>query len=311
MVYRAGVAIPGMNFVAIDVETASSARHSICQIGLVRFQDGIETGVMSYLVNPECDFDDVNIGIHGIEPAAVAKKACLKDVLPKLFNILQNHMLVSHSAFDQQALASAGGRFGIAVPEFHWIDTVRVARDAWPDLENHKLDTVSRHLNFTFSHHDAGEDALASGHILSNATSLVGEWRRWVDRPNLSRWWREWDAPQARKPSWVGKQQVRAVDGVAGGNLEGEFVVFTGDLSIERQAAVDLAVAAGCSVRSSVSRKTTLLVVGQGGEGTGKMRAAKAAIASGQDVRIIDEAAFLALVNGAYMPNSSFVVRTL
>jgi DNA polymerase-3 subunit epsilon len=59
-------------FIAIDVETANSDRSSICQIGLVAFdQDGL-AWEWSSLVNPECDFDANNVRIHGVRSQDVA-----------------------------------------------------------------------------------------------------------------------------------------------------------------------------------------------------------------------------------------------
>jgi replication factor C subunit 1 len=45
-------------------------------------------------------------------------------------------------------------------------------------------------------------------------------------------------------------------------NLEGKTLVFTGNMSIDREKAVDMAVAAGAKVTSAVSGKTSYLVVG-------------------------------------------------
>ena len=57
------------SFVAIDVETANADISSICQIGLVRVQDGIVRNGWTTLVDPECDFHPGNIAIHGITPS--------------------------------------------------------------------------------------------------------------------------------------------------------------------------------------------------------------------------------------------------
>lgn len=42
--------------------------------------------------------------------------------------------------------------------------------------------------------------------------------------------------------------------------MRGENVVFTGDLSIPRSEAIEMAVNSGCDVNSNVSRKTTIVV---------------------------------------------------
>lgn len=60
-----------MDFVAIDVETANSDLASICQIGIVGFEDGLPKHSWQSLVNPEDYFDDMNVLIHGIDEDAV------------------------------------------------------------------------------------------------------------------------------------------------------------------------------------------------------------------------------------------------
>ena len=78
----------------------------------------------------------------------------------------------------------------------------------------------------------------------------------------------------------------------------------TGDLSIPRQHALELAVAAGCNVSSNVNRRTTLLVSGlrdasqyNGKSKSGKILKAEELIAEGFPLRIINEDEFMNMVN--------------
>ncbi|MDF3024853.1 MAG: polymerase epsilon subunit-like 3-5 exonuclease, partial [Alphaproteobacteria bacterium] len=52
---------------------------------------------------------------------------------------------------------------------FDWVCTVNVARSKWPELANHKLNTVSKHLNIELNHHDAASDAHACANIYLRA----------------------------------------------------------------------------------------------------------------------------------------------
>ena len=88
------------------------------------------------------------------------------------------------------------------------------------------------------------------------------------------------------------------------GPLFGEVVVFTGALSITRADATELAEAAGCEVARDVTRKTTLLVVGDvdlqtlaaGRRKTSKHRKAEVLASEGQSIRIIGESDFHSIV---------------
>ena len=56
-----------MQFIALDIETANPDLASICQIGLVEFRNGEMVNAWEWLVDPEDDFDGMNISIHGID----------------------------------------------------------------------------------------------------------------------------------------------------------------------------------------------------------------------------------------------------
>ena len=77
----------------------------------------------------------------------------------------------------------------------------------------------------------------------------------------------------------------------------------TGRLGITRREAADLAAAVGCQVASGVTKKTTLLVVGDqdieklmGHERSAKHRKAEEMIATGIAIRILRESDFKELV---------------
>jgi DNA polymerase-3 subunit epsilon len=83
------------------------------------------------------------------------------------------------------------------------------------------------------------------------------------------------------------------------GPLYGEVLVFTGALHIPREHAADIAANLGCQVASSVSKTTTLLVVGDqdithlaGHSKSSKHRRAEELIAKGVPIRILRESDF-------------------
>jgi DNA polymerase-3 subunit epsilon len=87
------------------------------------------------------------------------------------------------------------------------------------------------------------------------------------------------------------------------GPLFGEVLCFTGALSLPRREAANMAAAAGCAVEHGVSKRTTLLVVGDqdtrciaGHDKSAKHRKAEALIAKGQAIRVLQESDFGRLV---------------
>ena len=87
------------------------------------------------------------------------------------------------------------------------------------------------------------------------------------------------------------------------GTLDGKSVVFTGALSFARSAAKSLALAAGAAVKTSVSKKTDFLVVGEqdeilvGCDGMSEKEEKAAALnQKGATIQVISEQEFLALL---------------
>ena len=87
------------------------------------------------------------------------------------------------------------------------------------------------------------------------------------------------------------------------GALFGEVIVFTGALEITRAEAAALAANIGCNVGDGVTKKTTLLVVGDqdiakllGSDKSTKHRKAEHLIGCGQSIRILSETDFKQMV---------------
>tara|TARA_R110000751_G_scaffold71441_12_gene145039 strand:+ start:2080 stop:3243 length:1164 start_codon:yes stop_codon:yes gene_type:complete len=164
-------------FVALDVETANNSRGSICQIGIacVRQDNSIHTA--SILVNPLDQFHPYNVKLHGISPDMVADAPTFPQIMAHMQTVLQRHIVVQHSSFDRQAIEAASLKHGVAVRKITWIDSVAVAKRAWPELKHaggYGLSNLSSFLGIAFSHHDAGHDARAAAEVVLMAERKTG-----------------------------------------------------------------------------------------------------------------------------------------
>lgn len=162
------------DFVVIDVETACSRVSSICQIGIVGFRNGLITFEYETLIDPRDQFSGFNTRIHGISAEHVAGQPCFAEVHDIVHGHLGGRITVAHSYFDKGALAAACRVHDRAVVDTTWLDSVRVAKRAWPELSSHKLNVVSRHLGIPLKHHDALSDARAAGMIVVRAIEHTG-----------------------------------------------------------------------------------------------------------------------------------------
>jgi len=281
-------------FTAIDVETANADMGSICQIGLAQFVNGQIVDEWSQLINPEDFFDDTNVGIHGITEADTKDMPTLVEIHGRLRTYLEGTVSVCHTHFDRHSITKALAKYRLPTLTTQWLDSARVARRTWPDCaqSGYGLKPLSQKLGFGFRHHDALEDAKAAGYILTRAIADSGL--------NIEDWLRRVNLPisesENRKPNLTANPD---------GDLNGEVLVFTGALTMPRQEAASLAAIAGCEVTNGVTKKTTILVVGDqdiralaGHDKSSKHRKAEELIRGGQPIKIIGETDFLSLLEG-------------
>ena len=290
------------DFIALDVETANADFGSICSIGLVHFRSRAVFKSLTILVDPEDEFDALNIGIHGIRPEDVAGKPTMAQVFPAISASLTDVVIVHHSHFDRTALARAADKYGTGSLPCVWLDTLRVARLAWPLLNDgggYGLARLASEFKISFTHHDAAEDARAAGLLMLRAIADSGYGLQdWLTRVELT--------ISGQVPGKF------ANDGDPSGPLAGETVVFTGKLEIARGIAAGAATKMGCNVADGVNKRTTILVVGdqdlrrtKGNEKSSKHRKAEEMIAAGIPIRIVGESDFMLMVGSAAIEDAT------
>lgn len=280
-----------MRFIAVDLETANPRMSSICQIGIVTFENGKEVDAEMILVNPHDYFDPYNVAVHGITQERVSGAPAFSEIHSKLCERTSGQIVACHTHFDRVALAQACGKHSLDHLPCNWLDTARVARRAFSQFSRsgYGLANLANHFGITFQHHDALHDARTAGLILQKAVEETGfDVEEWVSRCN-----------QGSTPS-TGANVRREGDG--DGSLVGESICFTGALQVPRSMAADMAHEAGAAVEAGVTKKTTLLVVGDqdlavlnGQDKSGKHRKAEKLIEGGQPIRILGEADFLGM----------------
>lgn len=284
-----------MEFVAIDVETANPNMASICQIGVASFRQGVITHEWASLVNPKDWFFAGNVDVHGITDEMVEDAPTVPQLEDRLRNLLEGKTVVSHTPFDRLAINQAFEAYGLPPLQVQWLDSARVARRTWDEVsqQGYGLANVCRLIGHEFKHHDALEDAKAAGQVLLAAMDRTGlsvvDWISRVEQPIST-------------GSSLTKPETRG--GNPNGPLFGEVVVFTGALKVPRREAADFADQIGCAVAANVTKRTTMLVVGDqdvtrlaGHTKSSKHRKAEQLIEEGQSIRILRETDFMVLVS--------------
>jgi DNA polymerase-3 subunit epsilon len=228
------------DFVVVDVETSCSRVSSICQIGIVGFRDGREVSAYETLVDPRDEFSPFNTRIHGIEVHHVSGMPTYADIHAVIAERMTGRITVAHSAFDKGALSAACRIDGLPVIETNWLDSVRVAKRAWPQLASHRLNVLSRFLGIEHRHHDALSDARAAGMVIVKAIEHTGiDLQGWMTKPAK----KAATAPQAAPQGPLSGQRIAILGEPRDGGLA-QFIA-----------------AAGGQIVAGVGAKTTTLVV--------------------------------------------------
>jgi DNA polymerase-3 subunit epsilon len=163
-----------MRFYSVDVETANPDQSTICQIGVGIFEDGELVDTWKSYIDPKDYFHWRFIEIHGITPKMVQGKPAFPKVYPVLRQMFENNIVVHHSPFDRVAFRKAFERYGLEPFEVKWLDSVRVARHTWEEIEGgYNLANLASYLDIEFQHHDALEDSITAGKVVIEASKTL------------------------------------------------------------------------------------------------------------------------------------------
>lgn len=167
-----------MKYAALDFETGNASPLSACSLGVSLFEDHALVRREVVLIRPPAEvgkFHWGNIRVHGIRERMVADAPSFAEVWNAFSKELANSLIVCHNAvFDTGVLCACLAYYGLRIPDCRYLCTVKVAQRVWPELDNHKLNTVCAALGIPLNHHEAGSDAYAAGRILLEALHRTG-----------------------------------------------------------------------------------------------------------------------------------------
>lgn len=147
-------------FTAIDFETAQGYRNSICQVGLVRVENGIINKELNFLVqSPDNYYWERFTAIHGISAQDTVESPTFDMVWQHIEPFITNQNVVAHNGFgfDFPVLNKTLEHYGLETPEYNKICTYQIYKSNLADL-------CQRH-NILLNHHDALSDAKACAEL--------------------------------------------------------------------------------------------------------------------------------------------------
>lgn len=160
-----------MRIVALDFETANTYSQSACSLGVSIYEEGEILDSFEWYFKPHHRYNYfTNTHIHGISEEDVVDEYEFSFYYEQLTEILKDSVIIAHNAyFDLNVLNSVCDVYGLDHFNNRYIDTVQIARKVYPELYNHKLNTVCDYLNIDLCHHNGQSDSFACLMILLKA----------------------------------------------------------------------------------------------------------------------------------------------
>jgi DNA polymerase-3 subunit epsilon len=148
------------SYTAIDFETAHGELWSICQVGLVRVEDGIVKEKISVLVKPPNNFYWSSfINIHGITPEQTANAPIFDKIWHRIEPFIKNQHIVAHNGFrfDFHCLKQT--------LEYYQVAPVQFTGHCTYSIFGKNLASLCKQYKITLNHHDALSDAMACAEL--------------------------------------------------------------------------------------------------------------------------------------------------
>lgn len=301
-------------YIVIDTET-TGLDYDLCdiiEVCALRYVGDQCIDVFSTLVKPREQFvldfetgewiprfvDDFITELTGITNEMLSTAPDPATVMPKLHAFLGDSILLAHNAnFDINFLYDSMEQYCNITLKNNFIDTLRIARKAFPELGHHRLSDIACACGIT-------PDGAHRAEADCRTTAECYLWMRNKILADCS------EAEFADLFTYDYKGSLKSVsatvDNIDTTNpIYGKIIVFTGTLSsMPRKEAFQMVANLGGIPQDSINAKTNYLVIGSGEfvksvkEGkTNKIKKAEALMKKGAEISVISEAAFFDLIS--------------
>jgi DNA polymerase III subunit epsilon len=159
--------LPIITFLDLETTGATPIRDRITEIGLVRFENGVEVCRWQTLVNPETTIPPFIQNLTGITNEMVHDAPTFADVADELAAYLEGSVMAAHNVrFDLGFLKSEYRRIGQTLKQ-KVLCTVKLSRQLYPQYHKHSLSAImERHqLTTDMRHRAMGDVELMIGFV--------------------------------------------------------------------------------------------------------------------------------------------------
>ena len=135
-------------YCVLDLETTglSFRTEKITEIGIMKVKNGEVIDEFECFVNPEKPISQRVVEVTHITDDMVKDAETIDKVLPKVLKFVGDSVLVAHNAdFDIGFLKYNAKQLGLSL-ENTYLDTLRLAKEVFPDLKKYKLGIIAENL---------------------------------------------------------------------------------------------------------------------------------------------------------------------
>ncbi|WP_313234497.1 PolC-type DNA polymerase III [Sporosarcina ureae] len=191
-------------YVVFDVETTglSAVYDTIIELAAVRVKDGEIVDRFERFANPHHPLSSVTTNLTGITDDMVENAPEVEDVMAEFIEFIGDAVLIAHNAsFDMGFFYASCKRAKIETVAYPVIDTLELSRFLYPELRNHRLNTLAKKFDIELTqHHRAIYDTEATAHLFLRLLSEAQEKGiKWLD--DLNKNIGEGDAYKRSRPS--------------------------------------------------------------------------------------------------------------
>ncbi|WP_153731314.1 PolC-type DNA polymerase III [Sporosarcina obsidiansis] len=171
-------------YVVFDVETTglSAVYDTIIELAAVRVRDGEIIDRFERFANPHHPLSSITTELTGITDDMVKDAPEVSEVMADFIEFIGDAVLIAHNAsFDMGFFYASCKRAKIETTAYPVIDTLELARFLYPELRNHRLNTLAKKFDIELTqHHRAIYDTEATAHLflrlLKDAQEKGIEW---------------------------------------------------------------------------------------------------------------------------------------
>ena len=291
------------SYCVIDLETTGldSNYDEIIELSAIKVVNNKIVDKFSSLASLEhtSSLSDYIVKLTGITDDMLKNAPCLKNALSDFLNFIGKDVIVGHNVnFDIRFLYDNCFYYFKEPFTNNYIDTMRISRKLLPDLNNHKLKTISKYYNIDYSN---AHRSLTDCEITYNCFNAL-----------KTEALLQYDSVENFTTKFKPLNSHISVKNITTENtnfdvthpLYNKVCVFTGKLDeLSRKEALQLVVDIGGICGNSVNKKTNYLVLGNTDYSknvkdgmTTKFKKAIELKLNGQDIDIITENVFFDLV---------------